>query len=43
MIKWGFAEMGDTPIAGWCIMENPKIAENNMYDLGVPPFQETSK
>jgi hypothetical protein len=38
MIKWGFAEMEDTPIAGWC-----GKSENNMYDLGVPPFQETSK
>ena len=31
--------MGDPP-NGWFIIENPKI---KIDDLGVPPFQETSK
>ena len=37
-VKWGFPELG-VPPNGWSIRENPI----KMDDLGVPPFQETSK
>ena len=35
---WGFPEIEEPP-DGWFIMENPM----KVHDLGVPPFQETTR
>ena len=38
----GVSINGGTPINGWFIMDIMDNPENNIDDLGVPPFQETS-
>ena len=38
ILIWGVPIMGGTPIAGWFMKE--KTIE--MYDLGIPPFYDTS-